>query len=410
MVVHFADIAVATAFENPEQIKAWRRHFFNLQAVQYSLTRQQHESVWPYIETFWTRSNIKKDGNATVHWYRCRLFRPQLPTQGHGIRNRKIRKGYQCKMQMKVVEVQDPAGVVQAVIYERYGDCTSHNHSLADSDREKKNKALLGLVGPDDAESRRLSNLSTFTDASAAGDEPSQPDVPADVDPSDDAIDPAIAGPPVSTTTETANIATPSHPTSHPSRPPLYDTIFAPNLVPDEAGALRGGRPLIFLSGTIERGHTDWRQYLTRGVAHQPVTFLNPHRDDWDSSWTEDISFEPFREQVEWEMSMMDRADIVAVYFARTTEAPITLLELGLNARNAQNKVIVCCPDGYKKKGNVQIVCARFGIEFTESIQKLLGAVSNRVKELLRQNESVVGMGSMGGVVGAVGPVGEVGV
>lgn len=380
MVVHFADIAVATAFENPEQIKAWRRHFFNLESHQYSLTSQQHEQVWPFIETFWTRSNIKNDGNAKLHWYRCRLFRPQLPTQGHGIRNRKIRKGYQCKMQLKTIEIFDPHGIRMAVIYERYGECKSHNHSISDSDREKKNKALLGLVNPEPSDASQSNILPVF--AAQDGPEGLQSDQLPVEDP--EAPPPDPNAPPGEGT---------YHPTSHPSRPPLYDTVYAPNAVSEDLGSLRGGRPLIFLSGTIERGATtDWRQYLVRGVAHQPVTFLNPQRDDWDSTWREDISFEPFREQVEWEMNVMDRADIIAVYFARTTEAPITLLELGLNARSGQKGVIVCCPEGYKKKGNVQIVCARYGIEFTESIQKMLGAVSDRVKELLRQNESGQGL------------------
>jgi hypothetical protein len=41
--------------------------------------------------------------------------------------------------------------------------------------------------------------------------------------------------------------------------------------------------------------------------------------------------------------------------------APITLLELGLFAQS-DKKIVVCCPDGYWRKGNVDILCSRLGI------------------------------------------------
>ncbi|KAJ8105223.1 hypothetical protein ONZ43_g7512 [Nemania bipapillata] len=74
----------------------------------------------------------------------------------------------------------------------------------------------------------------------------------------------------------------------------------------------------------------------------------------WDSTWREDISFTPYREQVEWELDMQESADIVVVYFHPATKAPISLLELGLCARTG--KAIVVCPEGFWKRGNVQIV------------------------------------------------------
>ena len=63
---------------------------------------------------------------------------------------------------------------------------------------------------------------------------------------------------------------------------------------------------------------------------------------------------------MEWELDGLERADVIAMWFAPDTRAPITLLELGLHAR--RKKVVVGCPDGFWRRGNVEIVCARFGI------------------------------------------------
>ncbi|OAR03380.1 hypothetical protein LLEC1_08159 [Akanthomyces lecanii] len=69
---------------------------------------------------------------------------------------------------------------------------------------------------------------------------------------------------------------------------------------------------------------------------------------------------------------------MVVFYFHPATQAPISLLELGLHAPTP-GKVIVFCPEGYCKRGNVQIVCARFGIEMVQSLQELREAIVNIV-------------------------------
>lgn len=53
-----------------------------------------------------------------------------------------------------------------------------------------------------------------------------------------------------------------------------------------------------------------------------------------------------------------------------TTKAPITLLELGLFATSG--KLVVCCPEGYFRKGNVDIVCRRHGIPQVETLEGLV--------------------------------------
>ncbi|KAL4913388.1 hypothetical protein BDW62DRAFT_192705 [Aspergillus aurantiobrunneus] len=102
-----------------------------------------------------------------------------------------------------------------------------------------------------------------------------------------------------------------------------------------------------------------------------PVKIYNPNRADWDSSWREDINFVPFRQQVEWELDKQDKADIIILFFHPATQAPISLLELGICAQ-VPGKAIVVCPEGYWKRGYVQVVCERFGVEMVGNVVKRL--------------------------------------
>ena len=102
-----------------------------------------------------------------------------------------------------------------------------------------------------------------------------------------------------------------------------------------------------------------WQEQVVKRF-NENVVFYNPRRDNWDSSWTHDSP--EFNEQVNWELDFLENTDIILMYFDPNTKSPISLLELGLFAR--QGKLIVCCPDGFWRQGNVRIVCERFGVPF----------------------------------------------
>ncbi len=142
--------------------------------------------------------------------------------------------------------------------------------------------------------------------------------------------------------------------------------------------ALAPGDRSVFLAGSIEMGQAEaWQSELADVLRDLDAVILNPRRDDWDASWKQSIDDAQFRTQVEWELSALERATIVLMYFAPTTKSPITLLELGLYARSG--KLVVCCPDGYWRKGTVDIVCARYGAEQVPD----LAALAGRARELL---------------------------
>ena len=116
----------------------------------------------------------------------------------------------------------------------------------------------------------------------------------------------------------------------------------------------------IFLAGSIEMGKAEnWQDELANMLAHTNITFLNPRRDDWDSSWEQSADADNFREQVEWELQSMHDATMILMYLQPNTLSPISLLELGIYA--GSGKLTVCCPDGFWRKGNVELVCEQYG-------------------------------------------------
>ena len=138
-------------------------------------------------------------------------------------------------------------------------------------------------------------------------------------------------------------------------------------------------RPWIFLAGSIEMGMAEnWQEEIVKACSH--LTILNPRRDDWDSSWQQSIDNTQFREQVEWELQAQEDADLIVFHFDPKTKSPVTLLEFGLFRR----KAIVHCPDGYWRKGNVDIVCRRYGIPQVGSLDALIGRIFVASRLLLK--------------------------
>jgi hypothetical protein len=149
-------------------------------------------------------------------------------------------------------------------------------------------------------------------------------------------------------------------------------------LKPPAPLALDEGTPSVFLAGSIEMGRAEpWQASVEAALADLPVTILNPRRDEWDASWEQSIHNPRFRGQVEWELEAQERATVIAMYFDPATRAPITLLELGLFARTG--RVLVCCPEGYWRRGNVEVVCARYGIPLAAELSGLVRGVRERV-------------------------------
>jgi len=136
---------------------------------------------------------------------------------------------------------------------------------------------------------------------------------------------------------------------------------------------------VVFLSGSIEMGKAKpWRHNVITALSGfgDNVIVLNPRRDDWDDTWVQEADFEPFREQVEWELFGIERADVMAIHFQAQTYAPITLLELGLVAWDLDKTgVVVYCEPGYWRRGNVEIVAKRYGSAWAKDWDSFISGV-----------------------------------
>ena len=131
----------------------------------------------------------------------------------------------------------------------------------------------------------------------------------------------------------------------------------------------------VFLAGSIEMGKAIyWQKQLEDEFAgKEDIVLYNPRRESWDNSWVQDINNVQFKEQVDWELHAMEAADLIIMYFAPDTQSPVTLLELGLFARSG--KLIVCCPEGFRRKGNVDIVCRKYGVQQVNTLEEIVQAI-----------------------------------
>lgn len=136
----------------------------------------------------------------------------------------------------------------------------------------------------------------------------------------------------------------------------------------------------IFLAGTIDQGNSvDWQEkfvYNLEDTGHiNKCTIYNPRRDEWDDSWEQSKANPLFNDQVSWELEYLERANLIVLYLLPGSQSPISLLELGLHARN--KRMVVVCPDGFWRKGNVDIVCERYGVKMFDTIDDVISHMVN---------------------------------
>jgi Nucleoside 2-deoxyribosyltransferase like len=126
----------------------------------------------------------------------------------------------------------------------------------------------------------------------------------------------------------------------------------------------------IFLAGSIEMDKAvNWQKKCEELLSEKFILF-NPRRDSWDASWEQSIDNPQFKEQVEWELNALEKADVIIMFFATNTKSPISLLELGLFAHSGKLKVVV--EEEFWRKGNIDIVCERYNIQQFNNLEELV--------------------------------------
>jgi len=137
----------------------------------------------------------------------------------------------------------------------------------------------------------------------------------------------------------------------------------------------------VFLAGSIEQDTAiHWQDEVITKLHDVDLTILNPRRKDWDSSWGNTLEDYRFVQQVQWEIDAMDAANLIIFYFDPNTKSPITLLELGLHATDMDKAIIVCCEDGFWRKGNVDMVCRHYSIEQVSDLASLIEHIGAKAK------------------------------
>lgn len=139
-----------------------------------------------------------------------------------------------------------------------------------------------------------------------------------------------------------------------------------------------GTKKSIFLAGSIDNGESeDWQSRVESLLDDLDILILNPRRDAWDSTWEQSIENEKFKEQVEWELDGLDGVDQIFLYFSPTSKSPISLLELGLYA--SSKKITIVCPQGFWRRGNIEIIADRFSIPLYENIEEALDILKEKL-------------------------------
>lgn len=144
----------------------------------------------------------------------------------------------------------------------------------------------------------------------------------------------------------------------------------------------------VFLAGSIENGNAErWQDRVIGALKNEQIALINPRRWKWDDTWKQSIDNPMFKDQVEWELDGLEKADLIVMYFDPSTKSPISLLELGLFANS--KKIVVCCPNGFWRKGNVDIVCKQYGIPQVNSIENLIKEIKRKQYESTTINRRI---------------------
>ena len=131
----------------------------------------------------------------------------------------------------------------------------------------------------------------------------------------------------------------------------------------------------VFLAGTIDNGDSlNWQdkviiELINLGV--KDLEIYNPRREHWNSNPSkEDLEY-----QIKWEQDHLDKSDIIAMVLLDDSKSPISLLELGLYAK--ENKLIVFCTPKFYRFDNVRLTCEKYNIELVQNLQPLV--IANKI-------------------------------
>lgn len=163
---------------------------------------------------------------------------------------------------------------------------------------------------------------------------------------------------------------------------------FAPDKDPDLESNVKTLK--IFLAGSIEQGRAkewqkdlidDLRQFEKSLLPDFDITIIlfNPRRKEWDASLPQSAMNDVLRTQIIWELDHLESADVICLYLDPDSKSPISLLEMGLHMQSG--KMLVCCPEGFYRKANIDITCDHYGVKVHHLYEDFLNALKDRILE-----------------------------
>ena len=87
---------------------------------------------------------------------------------------------------------------------------------------------------------------------------------------------------------------------------------------------------------------------------------------------------------MDWEITNLDKVDLIILYLHPGTISPVSLLELGCYSQSG--RLIVCCPPEYHRRGNVQYVCQKYNVPLFDNFDKLVKAAIAKLEDIMGKN------------------------
>jgi hypothetical protein len=135
---------------------------------------------------------------------------------------------------------------------------------------------------------------------------------------------------------------------------------------------LSGEEFSVFLAGGMG---SPWRAELIGKLDDLPnLVIIDPSVDDWEKDVGEESADNPkFVKQTDWEHQGLEASDVQVFHFDASSEAPISLLELGLFKTN---NTIFCVREGYKHKAHIDLIARRNGLSIELSTTALAALIT----------------------------------
>ena len=154
----------STILRLPPDLPAIRERTFLLDR-EIKWSAEEFNKYWPFIDNFWVcnkpNNPITKLGTKSLYWW-CRLYKGEVPSEGHGHRAKKLRKVPLCLIKLKMIKqfsLKHPITLqsVNISLHTDKNSCSTHNHTLDFIDTLKINSYIMNAVGEQVAQGYEVS-------------------------------------------------------------------------------------------------------------------------------------------------------------------------------------------------------------------------------------------------------------